>query len=70
MATKIDSKSKHERAVPKTGEPSRDNNSMKDLLARMDERWSHIPESERARIPDDGAKNLDHYLYGAPNVSE
>ena len=36
----------------------------------MDERWSRIPESERARIPVDGAKNLDHYLYGAPKVSE
>jgi hypothetical protein len=70
MATKLDSKNMRKSAVPKTDEPSRDNNSMKDLLARMDERWSRIPESERARIPVDGAKNLDHYLYGAPNVSE
>jgi hypothetical protein len=68
MATKTDSKSKHKSAVPKTGGPSPDNHSMNDLLARMDERWSRIPESERARIPVDGAKNLDDYLYGAPKV--
>ncbi len=70
MPTKTDSKSKHRSAVPKMGEPSPDNHSMKALLVRMDERWSRIPESERARIPMDGAMNLDHYLYGAPKVTE
>jgi hypothetical protein len=44
------------------------NDSAADLLKRMDERWSHIPESERARIPADGAMNMDHYLYSNKQV--
>lgn len=29
-----------------------------------------IPDEELARLPDDGAANLDHYLYGAPKQTE
>jgi len=29
-----------------------------------------IPEEEWAKVPTDGAKNLDHYLYGAPKEEE
>jgi hypothetical protein len=29
-----------------------------------------VPESEWANVPNDGARNLDHYLYGAPKVEE
>jgi len=25
-----------------------------------------VPEQEWAKVPKDGAKNLHHYLYGAP----
>jgi predicted nucleic acid-binding protein len=42
--------------------------SRRGLLERMSERWSRIPAEERARIPADGAQNLDHYLYGAPKA--
>ncbi|HEX5316169.1 MAG TPA: hypothetical protein VFX22_05905 [Candidatus Kapabacteria bacterium] len=45
-------------------------NPLQNLLKRMDERWAKIPEEERAKIPIDGALNLDHYLYGAPKISE
>jgi hypothetical protein len=29
-----------------------------------------IPEEEWAQIPDDLARNVDHYLYGSPKASE
>lgn len=29
-----------------------------------------IPEEELSRIPTDLARNIDHYLYGAPRTSE
>ncbi len=29
-----------------------------------------IPEEELAKIPADSSINLDHYLYGAPKISE
>ena len=29
-----------------------------------------IPRSERAKIPTDAARNLDHYLYGAPKQED
>jgi hypothetical protein len=29
-----------------------------------------IPDEEWAKVPTDGAKNLDHYLYGAPKEEE
>ena len=27
---------------------------------------SQVPDEEWAKLPTDGAENLDHYLYGAP----
>ena len=29
-----------------------------------------VPQQEWAKIPADSSINLDHYLYGAPKVSE
>jgi Arc/MetJ-type ribon-helix-helix transcriptional regulator len=29
-----------------------------------------VPDEEWARIPTDFSQNVDHYLYGAPKVSE
>jgi hypothetical protein len=29
-----------------------------------------VPEEEWERVPTDLSKNLDHYLYGSPKVSE
>ncbi len=29
-----------------------------------------VPDEEWARVPSDLSKNLDHYLYGAPKVSD
>jgi Arc/MetJ-type ribon-helix-helix transcriptional regulator len=29
-----------------------------------------VPDEEWARVPTDLAQNVDHYLYGAPKVSE
>lgn len=29
-----------------------------------------VPEEEWAQIPNDLARNVDHYLYGSPKVSE
>jgi Arc/MetJ-type ribon-helix-helix transcriptional regulator len=32
----------------------------------IDDLMKDVPEEELAKLPTDGAKNLDHYLYGAP----
>jgi hypothetical protein len=44
--------------------------SLKSLLRSIAERGEHIPTEERERIPRDFAKNVDHYLYGAPKERE
>ena len=36
------------------------------FLEAIDELMKDVPEDELAKLPTDGAKNLDHYLYGAP----
>jgi hypothetical protein len=28
--------------------------------------WSEMPVDVRAKLPRDGAKHVDHYLYGLP----
>jgi hypothetical protein len=46
------------------------NDSLKSLLRSIAESGTRIPAEERARIPRDFAKNVDHYLYGAPKERE
>ena len=36
------------------------------IWEKIAERGKRIPPEELARIPTDGARNLHHYLYGAP----
>ncbi len=36
------------------------------LLASAKRIAKEAPASELEKLPTDGAKNLDHYLYGAP----
>jgi hypothetical protein len=43
---------------------------LKALLYDISESGYSIPAEERARIPHDFAKNMDHYLYGAPKERE
>ncbi|MEY2979363.1 MAG: hypothetical protein RLZZ435_3502, partial [Cyanobacteriota bacterium] len=31
---------------------------------------AEVPWSEWEKLPEDMAKNVDHYLYGAPKVEE
>jgi Arc/MetJ-type ribon-helix-helix transcriptional regulator len=44
--------------------------SEKPIWETIVELGRQVPEEEWARIPADFAQNLDHYLYGAPKVSE
>jgi Arc/MetJ family transcription regulator len=41
-----------------------------DLFAFMDRLAASIPEEDLKKIPTDLAKNVDHYLYGAPKEDE
>ena len=52
------------------GETRKIRTPLQELLDSIAESWSRIPQEERDRIPADGAMNVDHYLYGAPKVSE
>jgi hypothetical protein len=36
----------------------------------IEEVGAQVPDSEWAKVPRDLAKNLDHYLYGAPKQEE
>jgi hypothetical protein len=36
------------------------------LLATADRIAKEAPKAELEKLPKDGGKNLDHYLYGAP----
>jgi hypothetical protein len=42
----------------------------KPLWQAIVELGESVPEEEWAKVPTDGAKNLHHYLYGAPKVPE
>jgi hypothetical protein len=51
------------RSVAKRSEAKKSPRTMWDDLADIGRR---IPDEELARHPRDGARNLEHYLYGAP----
>ncbi len=36
------------------------------LWEKIEARGKRIPPEELANFPTDGARNLDHYLYGSP----
>ena len=38
----------------------------KPLWEKIVERGKRIPPEELTNFPSDGARNLDHYLYGSP----
>lgn len=42
----------------------------KPLSARIRDIWTDMPDEVRARLPDDGASQHDHYIYGVPKRAE
>ena len=36
------------------------------LAARIREIWADTPDAVRAKLPEDGASQHDHYVYGVP----
>lgn len=48
-------------------ETDRDSRSVLDIFA---ESRSRVPPGEFAKLPKDGADELDHYLYGHPKRSQ
>jgi phage terminase Nu1 subunit (DNA packaging protein) len=36
------------------------------ISTRIREIWSGMPDEVRARLPKDGASQVDHYVYGIP----
>ena len=36
------------------------------LSARIREMWRDMPDEVRAKLPPDGASQIDHYVYGVP----
>jgi hypothetical protein len=36
------------------------------ISARIRQIWSDMPEDVRAKLPADGASQIDHYVYGLP----
>ncbi len=46
------------------------NDSGRPIWEIIEEVGAQVPDSEWAKVPQDLAKNLDHYLYGAPKQEE
>lgn len=40
------------------------------IAARIREIWSDMPEDARAKLPADGASQIDHYVYGLPKIDQ
>jgi Arc/MetJ-type ribon-helix-helix transcriptional regulator len=47
--------------------PAQDEGSIGEIFVRLGQQ---IPLEEWSKVPADLSKNLDHYLYGSPKVSE
>jgi hypothetical protein len=55
-----------ETPASQAGEGSPAGGSSRPLWQRIVEIGASVPEEEWAKVPEDLSKNLDHYLYGAP----
>ena len=64
MVTK---KTKPRRTTPARRRPARREPYLWEKLAEL---GKSIPPEELARIPTDGARNLHHYLHGAPKPAQ
>jgi hypothetical protein len=42
----------------------------KSLLEKIPDRVSKLSDETPAKLPVDGAENLDHYLYGSPKKAK
>jgi hypothetical protein len=42
----------------------------KPLSARIRDLWADMPSHIRAKLPADGASEVDHYVYGLPKRGE
>ena len=40
------------------------------LLDKLEAIRKRVPDEEWAKLPTDGAENIDHYLYGAPKKAK
>ena len=40
------------------------------ISARLRELWRYMPAEVRAKLPADGARQIDHYVYGLPKRYE
>ena len=40
------------------------------LSARIRELWSDMPADVRAKLPEDGASQIDHYIHGHPRRNQ
>jgi hypothetical protein len=54
---------------PKTSDSDRSSKNSS-LLEFLDNFSNTIPQEEWEKLPSDMAKNIDHYLYGAPKVED
>ena len=53
-------------ASPPAAEPADTAQARKQIWERILERSATIPDEEWAKLPVDGAKQHDHYIYGTP----
>lgn len=42
----------------------------KTLTAQLRDIWRNIPPEVQAKLPSDGASQIDHYVYGLPKRDE
>ena len=56
--------------APLAPEPSREETSGEAILRLTRETFGTLPPEELAKLPTDLAINHDHYIHGAPSVTE
>lgn len=47
-----------------------DTGPRKSILEIIEDLSAKVPDESWAKLPKDGARNLDHYVYGAPKVDD
>ena len=52
-------------SIEETNEPKKQS-----LLDKLEAISKRVPDEEWAKLPTDGAENIDHYLYGAPKKTK
>jgi hypothetical protein len=59
-----------EREVQGSGAAPDQESGNRPVAETIREIWSNVPDRVRAKLPEDGASQIDHYVYGTPKKDQ